>query len=129
MYMKARHLIFLLLLLVCFLLPSHAGQAEEGAGVCPKPYIKLIFPTAGKPGDLVAIRGERFGMPRGEVFFTAGVSSPLDFIFAPTAKAEILGWTFHHISVIVPKSAASGSVFVKVHCGEKSNKRDFTVNK
>jgi len=31
--------------------------------------------------------------------------------------------------VIVPKSAASGPIFVRVHCGEKSNKRDFTVNK
>ena len=129
LYMKARHLIFLLLLLACFLLPSHAGQAEEGAGVCPKPFIKSIFPSTDKPGDLVTIQGMRFGMPRGEVLFTEGINSPLDLIVAPHAKAEIVNWTFHHIWVIVPKSATTGPVFVRVHCGAESNKVDFTVNK
>jgi len=128
--MKARHFIFLLLLLTCFLLPSHAGQAEEeGGGVCPKPFIKSIFPWTARPGVLVTIRGERFGTPRGEVVFTEGVSSPLDLIVAPTAKAEIVSWTFHRIMVKVPQSAATGSVFIKVHCGAESNKLNFTVRK
>jgi hypothetical protein len=127
--MKARHLIFLFVLLACFLLPSHAGQAEERRGQCPKPFIKVVFPRACRPGDLVYIRGARFGMPRGEVFFAEGINSPLDLIAAPRAKAEILGWTFHRISVIVPKSAVTGAVFVRVHCGAESNKVNFTVNK
>jgi hypothetical protein len=127
--MKARHLIFLFVLLACFLLPSHAGQAEEGAGVCPKPFIKSIFPWTAGPGNLVTIRGERFGMPRGEVIFAEGVRSPVDLLIAPTAKAEIVNWTFHRILVKVPQSAATGSVFIKVHCGAESNKLNFTVRK
>ena len=127
--MKARHLIFLFVLVACFLLPSHAGQAEEGGGQCPKPLLRGVFPRAAKPGDIVDIRGVRFGMPRGEVFFAAGVYTPLDLIAAPKAKAEIRRWTLHHISVIVPKSAVTGAVFIKVHCGAESNKLNFTVNK
>ncbi len=127
--MKARHLIFFLLLLACFLLPSHAGQAEEGGKTCPKPLLRGVFPPAGKPGDLVYIRGVRFSLPRGEVFFAAGVYTPLDLIAPPKAKAEIVRWTFHHITVIVPKSAASGPLFIRVHCGEESNKLTFTLNK
>jgi hypothetical protein len=128
---KARYLIFVVTIFIaCLLLPCHAGQAQEGAQACPKPFIKSTFPwTGGKPGDLVTIRGERFGMPRGEVFFTEGVNSPVDLIITPTVKAEILTWTFHRIMVIVPKSAATGSIFVRVHCGSESNKVDFTVNK
>ncbi len=121
--MKARHLIFLFVLLACFLLPCHAGQAKEGAGACPKPFIKTVFPWVGKPGDMVIIQGERFGSPPGEVIFTR------KFIFNFGVKAEIINWTFHRIWVKVPKSASTGSIFVRVHCGEKSNKRDFTVNK
>jgi hypothetical protein len=122
LYMKARHLIFLFVLLACFLLPSHAGQAGEEAGACPKPFIKSIFPWTGKPGDVVIIQGERFGSPPGEVIFTR------KFIFNFGVKAEISSWTFHRIWVKVPKSASTGSIFVRVHCGAKSNKRDFTVN-
>ncbi len=126
--MKARHLIFFLLL-ACFLLPSHVGQAEEGKGRCPKPLIRTVFPRIAKPGDIVYIRGARFGMPGGEVFFAGGVYTPLDLIDAPTAKAEIRRWTFHNITVIVPKSAVTGPLFIRVHCGEESNKVDFTVSK
>jgi hypothetical protein len=127
--MKARHLIFLFVLLACLLHPSHAGQAGEEAGACPKPFIKSISPWTGKPGDMVMIQGERFGSPPGEVLFAEGINSPLDLIFTPHAKAEISSWTYHRIWVTVPKSAATGPVFVRVHCGAKSNKRDFTVNK
>jgi hypothetical protein len=127
---RARHLIFLLAICIaCFLLPCLAGQAGEETGACPKPFIKSIFPWVGKPGDVVVIQGERFGTPPGEVLFTEGINSPLDLIFTPHAKAEISSWTYHHIWVIVPKSATSGPVFVRVHCGAESNKRDFTVNK
>lgn len=129
--MKARYLIFVVtIFIVCLLLPYYAGQAQEGAEACPKPFIKSIFPWAGKPGDLVTIRGARFGMPRGEVLFTEEVSIPLEkLILTPAVKAEILSWTFHRIMVIVPKSAATGSIFVRVHCGSESNKVNFTVNK
>jgi hypothetical protein len=105
------------------LLPCLAGQAGEEAGLCPKPYINSVFPWIGKPGNLVTIHGERFGAPRGEVIFT------WRFIFAFKVKAKIINWTFHRIWVIVPKSASSGPVFVRVNCGAKSNKREFTVKK
>jgi hypothetical protein len=55
--------------------------------------------------------------------------SPVDLLIAPTAKAEIVNWTFHRILVKVPQSAATGSVFIKVHCGAESNKLNFTVRK
>ena len=127
--MKARHLIFLFVLLACFLLPSHAGQAEEGGGQCPKPFIKSVFPWTARPGDAVTIRGERFGMPPGEVVFTEKVSFPLDLLGRFQVKAEIVYWTFQRILVKVPQSAATGSVFIKVHCGSESNKLNFTVRK
>jgi len=127
---RTRHRIFLsAICIACFLLPCLSGQAEEEAGGCPKPFIKSVFPLAARPGDMVKIQGVRFGMPRGEVIFTEGISSPLGLVFAPHAKAEIVNWTFHRIWVIVPKSAATGLVFVKVHCGAESNKLNFRVNK
>jgi hypothetical protein len=129
--MRVKYLIFVLAIcMLCFLLPFHAGTAEEEGGACPKPYITSISPPwAAKPGDLIKIQGGRFGLERGEVIFTEGGTFPLELIFAPQVKAEILSWTFHRIWVIVPKSAASGPVFVRVPCGSASNKKDFTVNK
>jgi hypothetical protein len=127
--MKARHLIFLLALVACFLLPCPAGQAEEGAGVCPKPFIKSMFPWTARPGNLVTIWGERFGAPRGEVVFTEKVSFPLELVMGAEVKAEIVNWTFHRILVKVPQSAATGTVFVRVHCGAESNKLNFTLRK
>ncbi|MCJ7547822.1 MAG: hypothetical protein MUP30_13575 [Deltaproteobacteria bacterium] len=129
MYMRARHLIFLFVLLACFLLPCHAGQAEEGAGACPKPFIRSIFPWTARPGDVVTIQGERFGMPRGEVIFTDKVSFPLELLLGDEVEAEIVYWTFRRILVKVPQSAATGAVFIKVHCGAESNKLNFTVRK
>ena len=90
---KARHLIFLFVLVACFLHPCLAGQAGEEAGACPKPFIKSISPWTGKPGDTVMIQGERFGSPPGEVIFTR------KFIFNFGVKAEISSWTFHRIWV------------------------------
>jgi hypothetical protein len=123
-----RRIVVLAICMAFFLLPSLDGQAEEVTEVCPKPYIKAIFPWSGRPGDVVIIRGLRFGTPPGEVIFAEAASSPPDLLIAPTVKAEILSWTYHRISVFVPKSAVSGSVFVRVHCGAKSNKVTFTVN-
>jgi hypothetical protein len=126
---RARHRIFLLAICVaCFLLPCHAGQAEEGAGACPKPFIRSIFPWTARPGDVVTIRGERFGTPRGEVIFTDKVSFPLELLVGDEVEAEIVYWTFQRILVKVPQSAATGAVFIKVHCGAESNKLNFTVN-
>jgi hypothetical protein len=127
---RTKHRIFLsAICIACFLLPCLAGQAGEEAGACPKPFIKSIFPWAGKAGYLVTIHGGQFNVPRGEVLFTEGVNSPLDFILAHRVKAEILSWTYHRISVIVPKSVATGPVFVRVHCGAESNTIEFAVNK
>jgi hypothetical protein len=116
--MRVKHLCFVFAIcVVSFLLPYHVGTAEEAGGPCLKPYIKTIFPWAAKPGELVKIRGRRFGAERGEVVFT------------PEAKAKIANWTFHRIWVIVPESASSGPVVVRVPCGSESNKQHFTVNK
>jgi hypothetical protein len=128
--MSVRHLIFVLAIcIIPFLLPYHAGQAEEEGKRCPKPYIKTIMPWAAKSGYLVKIQGERFGLERGEVIFTEEVSLPLQRIISPGVKAEIRNWTLHRIWVIVPQSATSGPVFVRVHCGSESNKKDFRVIK
>jgi hypothetical protein len=127
--MKARHLIFLSVLLACFLLPCHAGQAQEEGGACPKPFIQSIYPWMGQAGGLVTIRGKRFGAQRGEVVFAEAVSSPMDLLVATTVKGEIMQWTFKRILVRVPQSAATGTVFIKVQCGAESNKLNFTVNK
>ncbi len=126
---RARHLIFLLALLAGFLLPCRAGQAEQGVGECPKPRIKSILPFAGRPGELVIIRGERFGLSHGEVYFV-NKNKLEGFFLGDEAKAEILYWTFHHIWVLVPKSAPPFSeIFISVSCGAESNRVDFTVKK
>jgi hypothetical protein len=115
--MKAGHLIFVLAIVIaCLLLPCHAIQAEYEQGACLKPLIQSILPRDGKAGDLVAIRGDRFRGPTGEVIFTSEV------------QAEIVRWTNDLIRVRVPQSAATGPVFVRVRCGSESNKVDFTVN-
>jgi hypothetical protein len=116
--MKAKHLVLIFTLcIVSFVLPyNNSGTAEEEEeGPCLKPYIKTIFPVAGKPGDQLKIRGRRFGTEKGEVIFTT------------EAKAEIVEWIMHRIWVIVPTSAASGPVVVRVPCGSESNKLYFTV--
>jgi hypothetical protein len=129
--MSVRHLIFVLAIcIIPFLLPYHcAGQAEEEGKRCPKPYIKTITPWAAKPGYLVKIQGEKFGLERGEVIFTEEVSLPLQRIISPGVKAEIRNWTLHRIWVIVPQSATSGPVFERARCGSESNKKDFRVIK
>lgn len=114
--MRARNLI-LFLALCCLVLPYHTGAAEQTKGLCPKPYIKAIFPWVARPGELVKIEGERFGTQRGEV------------IFAHAKKAEIINWTGHRIWVICPKDAATGPVVVKIPCGAESNQCAFEVSK
>ena len=39
------------------LIPVNTGTTQEGTGPCPKPYIRVISPKAGLPGDRVEIRG------------------------------------------------------------------------
>jgi hypothetical protein len=116
--MKARHLIFVLAIVIaCLLLPRHAIQAEEEVAGCFKPVIRSILPRAGTAGDLVTIRGIRFGEPSGEVIFTPEVH-----------QTEIVRWGPSLIRVRVPQSASTGPVFVRARCGSESNKVDFTVN-
>ena len=128
--MRIKYLIFVLAIcIVCCVIPYHMGRATEEKEACPKPYIKNIFPWAAKPGELVKIQGRGFGFERGEVIFAEKSVPPLGLIFSPEVKAEIVNWTFKRIWVIVPKSAESGPVFVRVSCGSVSNKQEFTVNK
>ena len=115
-HMRATHLIFVLTVCTASVfLPYHIGTAEEEGGVCPKPYIKTIFPRAAQPGDQVKIRGRRFGTEQGAVVFT------------PEVKAEIVNWTIHRIWVIVPEAATTGPVVIRLPCGSESNTQYFTV--
>jgi len=77
---------------------------------------------------LVTIQRGRFGFPQGEVVF-AHKNKIAARLFGTEVKAEIQNWTYRRICVIVPRSVASGPVFVRVHCGSESNKLDFTANK
>jgi hypothetical protein len=114
--MRVKHLFFVFAIcMVSLLLSYQGGTAEEEGGPCPKPYIKTISPGAAQPGDQVKIRGRRFGTEEGTVIFT------------PEVKAEIVNWTMHIIWVIVPETATSGPVVVKVPCGSESNTQYFKV--
>jgi hypothetical protein len=126
--MKAGHLIFVLaIVIVSLLLPCHTIQAEDERGACWKPSIRSILPRSGKAGDLVTIRGDRFGSVWGEVIFTHRnkIEEP---VVDEEVKAETVNWTFTLIRVRVPESATTGPVFVRVRCGSESNKVDFTVD-
>lgn len=116
--MRGRQLIFVFAIcVVSFLLPCHTGTAEEEEGPCPKPYIKTILPGAAQPGDQIKIRGRRFGTEEGLVVFT------------PEETGAIVNWTMHRIWVIVPETAATGPVVVRLLCGAESNTQYFTVKK
>ena len=95
----------------------NTGTAPGQQAPCPKPYIRVISPKAGLPGDRVEIRGRRFGTEKGNVFFS------------PNVKAEVLEWTNTRIWVIVPRSATSGRIIVSVPCGSVSNTYYFNVIK
>ena len=99
------------------LFPVNTATTQEAIGPCPKPYIRVISPKAGLPGDRVEIRGRRFGTEKGNVFFR------------PNVKAEVLEWTNTKIWVIVPRSATSGRIGVSVWCGSVSNTYYFKVIK
>jgi hypothetical protein len=98
-----------------FLAPVNKGISQDERGPCPKPYIKVVSPNAGLPGDRVEIRGHRFGTEKGNVFFS------------PNVKAEVLEWTNTRIWVIVPRSATSGRIGVSVPCGSVSNSSHFKI--
>jgi len=97
------------------LFPVNTATTQEAIGPCPKPYIRVISPKAGLPGDRVEIRGRRFGTEKGDVFFR------------PNVKAEVLEWTNTKIWVIVPRTATSGRIGVSVPCGSVSNTSYFKV--
>jgi hypothetical protein len=97
------------------LFPVNTGTAQEGTDPCPKPYIRVISPKAGLPGDRIAIRGRRFGTEKGTVLFSSNV------------RAEVLEWTNTRIRVIVPQSAISGSFSISVPCDSMSNTKHFRV--
>jgi len=97
--------------------PINRGKAQGENVPCPKPYIRVISPKAGLPGDRVEIRGRRFGTEQGEVSFS------------PNVKANVLEWTNTKIWVIVPRSATSGRIGVSVPCGSVSNTYYFNVIK
>jgi hypothetical protein len=116
MFLKPVSTITALATLALFsLFPMNTGTTQEAIGPCPKPYIKVVSPRAGLPGDRIVIRGHRFGTEPGEVFFT------------PRVEGEVVGWTNSKIRVIVPQSAISGNVTVSAPCGTVSNTNYFKV--
>jgi hypothetical protein len=108
-------IIALAILALFSLFPVNTVTTQEGP--CPKPYIRVISPKAGLPGDRVEIRGRRFGTEQGEVSFS------------PNVKANVLEWTNSSIWVIVPQSANTGSITVSIPCGSVSNTSYFKVIK
>ena len=116
MFLKPVSTITALATLALFsLFPMNTGTTQEAIGPCPKPYIRVISPKAGLPGDRVGIRGRRFGTEKGNVFFS------------PSVEAEVLEWTNTKIWVIVPQSAISGNVTVSAPCGTVSNTNYFRM--
>lgn len=97
------------------LFPVNTGTTQGEKGPCPKPYIKLVSPKTGLPGDWVEIRGHRFGTEKGSV------------TFSPDVKAEVVKWTNTQIWVVVPQTATSGRVTVSIPCGAVSNTSYFKV--
>jgi hypothetical protein len=118
MFLGSFLIIVVLVTLALFpIFPVNTAIAQEQKGPCPNPYIRVISPKAGLPGDRVEIRGRRFGTEKGNVFFS------------PNVKAKVLEWTNTKIWVIVPQSANTGSITVSVPCGLVSNTSYFKVIK
>jgi transglutaminase-like putative cysteine protease len=90
---------------------SLAGCAE-GA-----PVISSISPRIGLPGELLSIRGERFGEEQGESYVTIAGTPP--------TGSSYTQWKDDRIELRVPEFAGSG--LVRVHVGRrKSNQVLFS---
>jgi len=109
--------VFTFALMVWSTTEENIVSAEESGEPCPKPYIEILNPKAGKPGQEIEIRGNRLGHEQGSVVFSPGV------------KAEIIKWEYQRVRVRVPDNAETGLVYVSASCGENSNEEYFTVKR
>ena len=86
-------------------------SAVEARGKCKKPKIKKLIPSLGAPGDVVTIKGKKFGKKPGLVLFGGD----------QTAEAQF--WSGRTIRAWVPEGAINGHVTVLKSCGKASKAR------
>ena len=87
------------------------AQEMEDNSSCPTPYIKIIKPKLAQPGQVIIIRGRRFGPEE-----KAG-----DVLFPPGLPGRIIYWRNNRISVEVPPGAQTGEVVVKTECATSNS--------
>lgn len=87
------------------------AQEMDDNSSCPTPYIKIIKPKLAQPGQVIIIRGHRFGPEE-----KAG-----DVIFPPGLPGRIIYWRNNRISVEVPPGAQTGEVVVKTECAASNS--------
>ena len=87
------------------------AQEKEGESTCLTPYIKIIKPKLAQPGQVIIIRGHRFGTEE----------KPGDVIFPPGLPGRIMYWRNNRISVEVPPGAQTGEVVVKTECATSNS--------
>ena len=87
------------------------AQEMEDNSSCPTPYIKIIKPKLAQPGQVIIIRGHRFGPEE-----KAG-----DVIFPPGLPGRIIYWKNNRISVEVPPGAQTGEVVVQSECATSNS--------
>ena len=85
-----------------------AAQEKEDDATCLTPYIKIIKPKLAQPGQVIIIRGHRFG-PEDKTG---------DVIFPPGLPGRIIYWRNNRISVEVPPGAQTGEVVVNRVCNQ-----------
>jgi len=100
-----------LFLLFSFLIFSEKAIAADEIPCMPPKIIRLI-PNSGKAGDIIHIKGRRFGLNTGKVTFNG-------------VPAEVLTWRMETIYLKAPDKAKSGPVIVYNGC-DKSNEIPFT---
>ena len=87
------------------------AQEMEDNSSCPTPYIKIIKPKLAQPGQVIIIRGRRFGPEE-----KAG-----DVLFPPGLPGRIIYWRNNRISVEVPPGAQTGEVVVQSECATSNS--------
>ena len=87
------------------------AQEMEDNSSCPTTYIKIIKPKLAQPGQVIIIRGLRFGPEE-----IAG-----DVIFPPGLPGRIIYWRNNRISVEEPPGAQTGEVVVQSECATSNS--------
>ena len=94
-----------------FFIDLSLAQDTPETSPCPTPYIKIIKPKLAQPGQVIIIRGHRFGPEE-----KAG-----DVIFPPGLPGRIIYWRNNRISVEVPPGAQTGEVVVQSECATSNS--------